>query len=85
MFEQTRQRSVGAASELFELILAHPVDQETKDGEVFPGGDQPAERLEITLLIGPTHDVGRVDADIACQASELAEMVDFLSGGAGNH
>src|SRR5215469_6732590 len=83
MLQQTRQWRVAAADEFLQLILADAIDQEAEDREVFPGGDQPAKRLQVTLLIGSTQDVGGVHADVASQARELAEMVDLLGGGAG--
>src|SRR5919198_2058271 len=51
VLEDAREWGVGAADELLELVLAHAVDQEAEDGEVFPGVDLPAERLEEALPV----------------------------------
>src|SRR5205085_10784149 len=82
VLQQTRHWRVGAAGEFLRLVPADAVDEKAEDGKVFPGGDQAAERLQIALLARPTQDVGRVDAEVAGEARELAEVIDFFGRGA---
>src|SRR5438445_1577796 len=85
MLQQARQWRIRAAADVLELILAYAIDQKAKDREVLPGGDQTAERLQVALLVGATQDVRGVDADVASETGELAEVVDFLGGRASDN
>src|SRR5207248_601692 len=80
--QQSRQRGIGTAGELLQLVPANAIDEKTENREIFPGGDETAERLQVALLVWTTQDVCSVDADVAGEARELAKVVDLFGGGA---
>src|SRR5207253_7005146 len=83
--ERAVQRQVGAADELFELVLAHAIDEEAERGDVRPRRHGLPKRLEVAARLLDVHELGGVLAELVEEPVDLAEVVDLLAGHLGQH
>ena len=72
------QGQITAVIELFELITAYPINQEAEHGEVFPRRNQPSKRISSTVFVGHAQYERDIDTDIAGNAGDFSEMIDFF-------
>src|SRR5882724_114608 len=79
------ERQIGTADELFELVLAHAVDEKTERGNVRPRRHGLPERLEIAPGLLDVHELGGVLTELVEEPVDLAEVVDLLAGHLGQH